>query len=125
MADTSNRPSSPPKAIFRRWERFRLNLPIRLILQREEKTRITEGRANDMSDGGLLIFAGIELKVHDEVSVEFTPPFSSGPVRARGVIRHRRGYNYGIEFLHETSSDKNETEKFRNLLRLAAGTAAR
>ena len=120
MTARTDIPTAPEKAVFRRWQRYRLNLPIRLILHRDDKTRITEGRANDVSEGGLLIFAGVELKAGDDVSVEFTPPFS-GPVRARGVIRHRRGYNYGIEFLAEMSADTVEIEKFRNLLRMAAG----
>ena len=75
-----------------------------------------------MSEGGVLVFAGLELKTGDEVSIEFTPPFSvAGPVRAKGIVRHRRGYNYGIEFVLESAADKEQTERFRGLLRLAAG----
>jgi len=109
------------KAIFRRWQRFRLNLPIRLVVTREKKTQIASGRANDISEGGVLVFAGIELKTADEVFIEFTPPYSD-PVRARGLVRHRRGYNYGIEFRGETSGEREEIERFRTLLRMAAGS---
>ncbi len=109
------------RAIFRRWQRYRLNLPIRLIVARDENTRISEARANDISDGGMLVFAGIELRADDKVFVEFTPPYSSGPVRAPGVIRHRRGYYYGVEFLGASPEDKEQTDRFRNLLKLAAG----
>src|SRR5437016_3346843 len=49
------------RAVFRRWQRYRLNLPIRLIVSRNTSTRITSGRANDISQGGILVFAGIEL----------------------------------------------------------------
>jgi PilZ domain len=117
--------ASQEKAIFRRWQRYRLNLPIRLIVTRDEGTRIAEGRANDISEGGMLIFAGIELRADDKVQVEFTPPYSSSPVRAPGIVRHRRGYNYGVEFGSETRSDQEQTERFRNLLQLAAGDAQR
>jgi hypothetical protein len=81
------------------------------------------GRGNDMSEGGVLVFAGMELKTDDVVLIEFTPPFASGPVRVRGIVRHRRGYNYGVEFAHDTKEDQEQTEKFRGLLRLAAGNA--
>ena len=111
------------RAVFRRWQRYRLNLPIRLIFTLDGTTKIMAGRGNDMSEGGVLVFAGMELKTGDEVTIEFTPPFASGPVRARGVVRHRRGYNYGIEFLLDTPADQEQTEKFRGLLRLAAGNA--
>jgi PilZ domain-containing protein len=113
--------SAMERAIFRRWQRYRLNLPIRLVVCREDSTRISEGRANDISEGGMLVFAGMELKTDDKVFVEFTPPYSSAPVRAPGIIRHRRGYNYGVEFVNENRQDKEQIEKFRNLLKLAAG----
>ncbi len=109
------------RAIFRRWQRYRLNLPIRLIVCREDSTRITDGRAADISEGGMLVFAGMELKAEDKVFIEFTPPYSSTPLRAPGIVRHRRGYNYGVEFLEETSGEREQTEKLRNLLKLSAG----
>lgn len=115
--------ASQEKAIFRRWQRYRLNLPIRLIVTRDEGTRISDGRAQDMSEGGMLIFAGMELRADDKVKIEFTPPFSSSPLRVPGIVRHRRGYNYGVEFHSETRSDQEQTEKFRNMLQLAAGEA--
>jgi hypothetical protein len=115
--------ASSERAVFRRWQRYRLNLPIRLIHTKDGTTKIMAGRGNDMSEGGVLVFAGMELKTGDEVLIEFTPPFAAGPVRARGLVRHRRGYNYGIEFAHDTKEDQEHTEKFRGLLRLAAGNA--
>src|SRR5215470_7220268 len=115
--------TSQEKAVFRRWQRYRLNVPIRLIYKHEGASKIVSGRGNDMSEGGVLVFAGLELKTGDEVSIEFTPPFSAGPVRAKGIVRHRRGYNYGIEFVLESDADREQTERFRGLLRLAAGNA--
>jgi hypothetical protein len=109
------------RAIFRRWQRYRLNLPVRLIICRDDSTRIVDGRASDISEGGMLVFSGVELKADDRIFIEFTPPYSSTPVRAPGVIRHRRGYNYGVEFMDETSAEQEQTEKLRNLLKLAAG----
>jgi hypothetical protein len=113
-------PSRPEKAIFRRWQRYRLNLPVRLIVTRDDNTRITEARIHDVSEGGVLLFAGIELRTSDQVAVEFTLPYSSTPVRAPGAVRHRRGYNYGVEFRCETPADQELVAKFRNLMQLAA-----
>jgi hypothetical protein len=116
--------SSQERAVFRRWQRYRLNVPIRLIFTNEGTSKIMAGRGNDVSEGGVLVFAGLELKTGDEVSIEFTPPFSAGPVRAKGIVRHRRGYNYGIEFLQETATDREQSERFRGLLRMVAGNTA-
>jgi len=112
------------KAVFRRWQRYRLNLPIRLIVSREGNTRITTGRATDISQGGILVFAGIELSAGSEVFVEFTEPYAGEPMRARGLVRHRRGYNYGVEFLSETPAEQEQADKFRSLVRMAGGESA-
>lgn len=92
-----------------------------MVVSRDGITRILEGRAQDMSQGGLLVFAGVELKTGDGIFVEFTAPYSGEPLRAPGIVRHRRGYNYGIEFLDETVAEREQTERFRKVLRLAAG----
>jgi PilZ domain len=118
-----NGKASDGRAIFRRWLRYRLQLPVRLIISRDENIRITDGRASDISEGGMLIFAGLELRPGDKVAIEFTPPFSNAPVRAPGIVRHRRGYNYGVEFLPETALDQEQIDKFRSLMQLAAGDA--
>jgi PilZ domain len=118
-------PSRPEKAIFRRWQRYRLKLPVRLIVIRDDSTRIVEGRVHDVSEGGVLLFAGVELRPSDEISVEFTLPYSSTAVRAPGAVRHRRGYNYGIEFRCETPEEQELVAKFRNLMQLAASHDAR
>src|ERR1041385_661003 len=83
---------SPERAVFRRWQRYRLNLPIRLIFSKDGTTKITAGRGNDMSEGGVLVFAGLELKTGDEVSIEFTPPFSAGPDRKSTRLNSSHGY---------------------------------
>lgn len=112
------------RTVFRRWQRHRLNVPIRLIVSRENKTRIAEGRVNDISEGGLLVFAALELRGTERLALEFTLPYSSTFVRAPGIVRHRRGYHYGIEFGSEDSVDQELTEKFRSLLQMAAEDAA-
>src|SRR5205807_7691849 len=114
----------PGRTVFRRWQRYRLNLPIRLIVSRNASTRITSGRANDISQGGILVFAGIELSAGSEVFIEFTEPYSGEAIRARGLVRHRRGYNYGVEFLSETPAEQEQADKFRSLVRMAGGESA-
>ncbi len=107
-------------AVLRRWERLKLNLPIHLIMANEKSTKIMTGRGGDISEGGILICAGAELHTGDEIFVEVTPPYVSEPIRVRGVVRHRRGYNYGVEFVWHTPVEQEQTERFRSLLRLSA-----
>lgn len=112
---------TPAGSIQRRWQRYKLDLPLRIIVHRD-KTTIVNGRGSDISEGGILIFAGVELKDGDEIFVEFTPPYSGEPIRVRGVVRNRAGYKYGVEFLWLNAEEHEQTAKFRSLLRLAASS---
>jgi len=49
--------------------------------QRETKTLIVNGRGNEVSEGGLAIFVGMEARLGERLWVEFTPPYSSEPLR--------------------------------------------
>ncbi len=88
----------------RRYRRFKLDVPVRVVVHTEDKTRIIDGRGNELNEGGIAVQAGVELEVNDNVEVEFTPPYGE-PIRARAVVRNRNGYRYGLEFLAETASD--------------------
>lgn len=57
-----------------------------------------DGRGNELSEGGMALTAGVELRLGDLVDIEFTPPYSGSPLRHRGIVRNRTGYRYGIEF---------------------------
>jgi hypothetical protein len=118
MAVSNGTQLAMSSSMQRRWQRFRLDLPLRIIIHKE-KTTIVNGRGSDISEGGILIFAGVELKDGDEIFVEFTPPYSGDPIRVRGVVRNRAGYKYGVEFLWLNAEEHEQTAKFRSLLRLA------
>ncbi len=101
----------------RRWRRFKINVPIRAIVQRQGRVLIVDGRGNDLSEGGLRVYAGVELRVGDNVDIEFTPPYHGLPIRTRCVVRHRNGYYYGVEFLRENTDDKEKVESIRQMLK--------
>ena len=96
----------------RRWWRYEVNVPIRVILRNLMKTTIVQGRAFSLSNGGMGMFAGTELKPGDEVSVEFTPPYSSPPLRVEAKVHNRAGYNYGVEFMAEDNAQREEVAQF-------------
>ncbi len=105
----------------RRWPRFKLDLPIRLVVNREAGTSIVSGRGTEISEGGLAVFAGTELNPGDGISVEFTPPYSGKPLRVSATVRNRSGYNYGVEFQSDTDEQKQQVSSFRVLLQFASG----
>jgi hypothetical protein len=101
---------------MRRWPRYRINVPVRVVVQRPDKTVIVTGRGTELNEGGMALFAGVELNVGQRVQIEFTPPYNGQPLRVRSVVRNRTGYNYGTEFLLLNREDKLQTEQIRQVL---------
>lgn len=105
----------------RRWPRHRIDVPIRVIVHRSSvhtssKTSIFPARGNELSEGGIALTAGVELKPGDETEVEFTPPYSGSPIRVRGIVRNRTGYRYGIEFLAGDHQEAQQVDHLRSML---------
>src|ERR1700739_1844166 len=92
----------------RRWRRHPLDVPIRVIVHSLSKTSVFVGRGNELSEGGMAVTAGVELKNGDEAEIEFTPPYSGGPIRIRGIVRNRAGYRYGLEFVAGGEGEKGQ-----------------
>ena len=106
----------PGYARMRRWPRYRINVPVRVVVQRPDKTVIVSGRGTELNEGGMALFAGVELNVGQRVAIEFTPPYNGQPLRVRSTIRNRNGYNYGTEFLLVNREDKLQAEQIRHVL---------
>jgi hypothetical protein len=100
----------------RRWPRYKLDIPVRVIATKEGKVKLVQGRGNELNEGGLTVFAGIELSLGEEIAVEYTPAYSGSPIRARAIVRDRKGYKYGAELLVETDSDLQNAERIRAIL---------
>ncbi len=104
--------------VARRWTRHKLDVPIRVIVHLEEKSRVISGRGKEISEGGMAVFAGVELRLGDKIEVEFTPPYG-GPIRVQGIIRNRNGYSYGVEFFAMSEEQTAEQERLRAALNSA------
>jgi hypothetical protein len=102
---------------IRRWPRYNIDVPVRLIAQRPTKVAIVQGRGKELNRGGIAVFAGMELSLNEQVAVEFTPPYAGQPVRARGFVRNRSGYTYGIEFITENDADYKNVGQLESILK--------
>jgi hypothetical protein len=104
--------------VARRWTRHKLDVPIRVIVHLEDKSRVISGRGKEISEGGMAVFAGVELRLGDKIEVEFTPPYG-GPIRVQGIVRNRHGYSYGVEFFTLNEEQTAEQERLRAALNSA------
>jgi hypothetical protein len=102
--------------VSRRWLRYKLDVPIRLIAPKGNKISIIPGRGNELNEGGMEVFGGMELAIDEKVAIEFTPPYTGQPIRVRACVRNRRGYTYGVEFLLENDEDAENVAQIRAML---------
>jgi len=116
-------PSTDEISAERRWQRYHFDVPIRLLFENGNHVRVTEGRGTELNEGGLGLYAGIELDIGDSVEVELTVPFYCLALRLRGVVRNRpgNGYYYGIQFVDTDATHKGEIALFAKMLESAAG----
>jgi hypothetical protein len=119
MADAA--PTPQQTAQTRKFERQKVDLPILIVVPMHDRTKIVQARGNDVSENGLAFFAGMELRVGDNIFIEFTPPYSNKPIRVPATVKNRRGYKYGIEFEADSDAERKTIEQFRLLLQFAAG----
>ncbi len=103
---------SPP----RQWPRYKLDVPVRVIVRPRERVMIVPGRGSELNGGGLAVFVGLELAIGTHVVVEFTPPYSGEPIRVRCIVRDRNGYTYGLVFLLENEEDGQNVNQIRSVL---------
>ncbi len=104
-------------------ERLCLKTPVCVVVQRPGTILLVDAHFRDISDDGAAIFAGVELPLDSEIQVEFTPPTHHGPLRVHAIIRNRRKYVYGIEFLPRDAKEEEKLRLLKTML-LPRGTKA-
>jgi hypothetical protein len=104
----------------RRSARYKLDVPLRIIVHKLDTTLVREGRGTELSESGMCVMAGVELRVGEEVEIEFTLPFSGEPIRVSGAVRNRDGYRYGCEFMPDGQGERNEVARLRQVLQTFA-----
>jgi hypothetical protein len=106
---------------LRRWPRLKIRVPVTVILRKSHKTVYIDGRGHDLNEGGIAVFAGAELAVGEQVEISFTPPYRGEPLTASTIIRNRRGYIYGMEFIQDGKDNAMRVDRIRQVLK-ALGT---
>jgi PilZ domain len=83
----------------RRHPRYRIEFPITVILLSEGGHRRLDAHCRDLSVAGIGLLIAAELKLGEVAALNFALPGSPQECKFRAVLRHRRGYHYGFEFL--------------------------
>jgi hypothetical protein len=119
----SSRSAAQVEAVRMR-QRLLLDTPVCLVVQKPGNVLLVNARFRNISVDGVAVFAGVELAIDSDVQIEFTPPFGKGPLRVRAVVRNRREYVYGLEFIPRDRGEEETLQTLKALL-LPAGTEGR
>ena len=93
--------SSPSNRRRRRHVRYYAEFPVAVTLFGGNGYKRLEARCKDLSVAGIGMLIADELSLGEVASLEFSLP-GADPWEVRAVLRHRRGYHYGFEFLSLT-----------------------
>jgi len=97
QSQRDERPTRWGKAAERQWPRFKVDFSVKILIGSGVKTTV-QGRAQDLSEGGLGLYASVEFQEGQQVQIEFMPPFCRRVIEALAIVRDRDGYRYGLEF---------------------------
>jgi c-di-GMP-binding flagellar brake protein YcgR len=83
----------------RRYPRFRSEFPVTVSLFSGRDHEQLSAHCRDLSAGGIGVLIAADLNVGEVASLAFSLPTLPQPWNLRAVLRCRRGYQYGFEFL--------------------------
>jgi len=84
---------------MRRHPRYRCEFPVTLTLFSGDRHETLSAHCRDLSEAGIGILVASDLQLGEVVSLTFLLPGLARSWETRAVLRHRRGYHYGFEFL--------------------------
>jgi hypothetical protein len=80
----------------RRWNRLPVDMPVRVVTSKGFSTTVVTGRGTELSEGGMVLYAGILLNPGDLLEIEFDMPIHSC---MPAIVRSRNGFCFGLEFI--------------------------
>jgi len=89
-----NQPSRPE---VRRWRRYAVDLPVRVIVPNEpEPRKMILARGTELSRGGMVLYVDLSLRRDEAIEVEFQTP---SKLLVTGIVRNHTNHCFGLEFL--------------------------
>jgi hypothetical protein len=110
-------PASTPKPAIhqdrrrRRHPRYRSDFQVAVTFLSGNKHQRLEGHCTDLSEAGIGILVAAEVNVGEVVGMGFAVD-GTFPRELRAVLRYRRGYHYGFEFLSLTTEQQESLREY-------------
>jgi c-di-GMP-binding flagellar brake protein YcgR len=106
MTAPTRKPTLSEDRRRRRHARYRVDFRAIATYLNENRYTKLEGHCNDLSEAGIGMLLPSEMNNGEVVGLSFSPPGSSRAIELRAVVRYRRGYHYGFEFLSLTNEQR-------------------
>ncbi len=90
----------------RQFQRFELDVRLCATLSKSGTRIGIHGRGNDLSQTGLAVFLPVELAVGESIELELVLPYTTQSIVLQAVVRNRRSFTYGLEFVHPTAAQR-------------------
>lgn len=96
----------------RRHPRYRGDFRVTVSYLLGDQYQKLEGHCGDLSEAGIGILLAAELNGGEVTGLRFTLPGSAVAWDVRAVVRFRRGYHYGFEFLALTGEQQDSLKNY-------------
>jgi len=104
---------------IRRWPRYEIDLPVRIIALNGMLTTPVNGRGHEISRAGMAVQAPVKVEPGDLMQLQLP---TSEPSRVVAVVRNRSGNRVGLEFVSQLPPD-DETKHRMKFLSVASKSA--
>ena len=105
-------PQSKGERRQRRYPRFRVEFPVSVTIFSAGARQHLDGHCRDLSVAGIGVLVAAELTLGEVAALVFSLPGVPSGWNVSAVLRHRRGYHYGFEFLSLTSEQSKAMADF-------------
>jgi len=105
-------PSTSPQRRRRRYPRYRSDFAVVATLFSENQYQKLDAHCKDLSEAGIGVLLAAEVPMGEVVSLDFCLPGLTESWEIRAVLRHRRGFHYGFEFLSLTGERSAVLKKY-------------
>jgi hypothetical protein len=113
--------TAPHPRSTRRWPRYQIDLPVRIVALNGILTAPVMGRGSDISRAGMALDAKVDLNPGDLMQLQFP---TTEPSRVNAIVRHRNGNRLGLEFLSQLPPDDETKHQLGSLHRPASKKSA-
>ncbi len=96
--------------------RYPVSTSVQIRIVRNGVPVLFEGRSNDLSEDGAGLMVEADLIPGETISLSFVLPTAPEPLLVYGMVRHRSGQHYGIEFLELTPAQREAVRRLCEVL---------